>query len=156
MLNQDLISTLFGVLNITLLIATVFYLSVGTVGYLRFGDTVASTITLNMPRDQLLFMAVIPLYAISIFFSYGLLFYLIAVYVVEALARSPYLVERPHLMTAIDAILRVAFVLLICMHNSLYNNCVTSSNYILVLRILKKNLYYRLLYIQTYSYNICR
>ena len=118
MLNRELMSTLFGVLNVTLFIATIFYLTVGTVGYLRFGDTIERSITFNMPRDQLVFMVAIPLYAIAVFFFYGLLFYIIAVYVIDELARSPYMIQRPHLMSAIDAILRVAFVLLICMNFS--------------------------------------
>ena len=105
MVDQNLMSTKWGVLNVSLLIATIFYLSVGSLGYLRFGDTVERTITLNMPRDQPIFYIAAPLYAIAIFISYGLFFYLITVVVIESLCLSDTITERPNAMLAIDALI---------------------------------------------------
>lgn len=124
--NRNLMSTRWGVLNVSISIATVFYLGVGSLGYLRFGDTVERTITLNMPGDQPLFFIAAPLYAVAIFISYGVFFYLIAVIVIESLYLSPSITERPNVMLAIDAIIRVSFVLLICM----LTNCVYLFDYV--------------------------
>ena len=120
MVDQNLMSTKWGVLNVSLLIATIFYLSVGSLGYLRFGDTVERTITFNMPSDQPIFYIAAPLYAVAIFISYGLFFYLIAVVVIESLCLSDTITESPNVMLAIDALIRVVFVLLICMQVNLY------------------------------------
>lgn len=118
MIDTNMMSIKWGVLNVSILIATVFYLGVGSLGYLRFGDTVERTITLNMPSDKPIFYIAAPLYAIAIFISYGLFFYLIGVIVIECLALSPTLSEKPYLMTAVDAVMRISFVLLICMRTN--------------------------------------
>ena len=41
-----------GVINLGMTIATVFYAAVGFYGYLKFGDEVQDSITLNLPPDQ--------------------------------------------------------------------------------------------------------
>lgn len=40
-----------GVLNAAMIIIVVLYSTVGFLGYLRFGDTVEGSITLNLPND---------------------------------------------------------------------------------------------------------
>lgn len=40
-----------GVLNGAMIIIVILYSAVGFLGYLRFGDTVEGSITLNLPND---------------------------------------------------------------------------------------------------------
>jgi proton-coupled amino acid transporter len=39
----------FGIINLGMTVATCLYASVGFYGYLRFGDTVHDTVTLDLP-----------------------------------------------------------------------------------------------------------
>lgn len=41
-----------GVLNLGMVITTAVYAATGFYGFLKFGDDVAATVTLNLPRDQ--------------------------------------------------------------------------------------------------------
>lgn len=43
----------FGVLNKAMIIIVVLYVGMGLFGYLRFGDSVLGTITLNLPRNEM-------------------------------------------------------------------------------------------------------
>lgn len=42
-----------GVLNVGMVIVTFFYLLVGMVGYLKYGDEVMGSVTLNLPQDNM-------------------------------------------------------------------------------------------------------
>lgn len=41
----------FGVLNVGFVILTVVFICFGTIGYWKFGDDVAASLTLNLPND---------------------------------------------------------------------------------------------------------
>lgn len=43
-----------GVFNIAMLIVAMLYLGIGTFGYWKFGEETKSSITLNLPADDLL------------------------------------------------------------------------------------------------------
>ena len=43
-----------GVLNTSMILVSCLYIGVGFFGYLKYGDTVAGSITLNLPVDELL------------------------------------------------------------------------------------------------------
>ncbi|XP_033098513.1 proton-coupled amino acid transporter 1-like isoform X2 [Anneissia japonica] len=51
------------------------YLMMGTFGYLTFGECLKDTITLDIPQDEGIYIAVKLLFVIAIFITYGLQFY---------------------------------------------------------------------------------
>ena len=64
-----------GVLNTSMVIVSCLYIAVGFFGYLKYGDTVAGSITLNLPDDEFLATMVKIMMSLAIFFSYALQFY---------------------------------------------------------------------------------
>ncbi|XP_045768177.1 proton-coupled amino acid transporter 4 [Maniola jurtina] len=63
-----------GVLNTGMVIVAALYTAIGFFGYLRYGERVLGSITLNLPSD-LLAQSVRAVMAVAIFLSYGLQFY---------------------------------------------------------------------------------
>uniref|UniRef100_A0A2A4IXC9 Amino acid transporter transmembrane domain-containing protein n=1 Tax=Heliothis virescens TaxID=7102 RepID=A0A2A4IXC9_HELVI len=63
-----------GVLNTGMVIVAALYTAIGFFGYLKYGDNVLGSITLNLP-NTLLAQSVRAVMAASIFLSYGLQFY---------------------------------------------------------------------------------
>lgn len=43
----------FGVLNVGMVLTTILYTSFGFFGYLKFGDIVAGSLTLNLPEEDM-------------------------------------------------------------------------------------------------------
>uniref|UniRef100_A0A0K8TLL5 Putative amino acid transporter n=1 Tax=Tabanus bromius TaxID=304241 RepID=A0A0K8TLL5_TABBR len=66
---------LTGVLNTGMVIVALLYTSVGFFGYLKYGDNVHGSITLDLPADQTLAQMVCVMMSIAIFLSYSLQFY---------------------------------------------------------------------------------
>ncbi|XP_060581828.1 proton-coupled amino acid transporter 1-like [Ruditapes philippinarum] len=64
-----------GVLNLGLTITIALYNAVGFYGYLKFGDETRGSVTLNLPNDDWLYLSVKLMFAVSLFISYGLQFY---------------------------------------------------------------------------------
>lgn len=64
-----------GVLNIAMTIVVSLYGLVGFFGYIKFGDAVRGSVTLNLPQDEILAQSAKVLMALSILFTYSLQFY---------------------------------------------------------------------------------
>ncbi|XP_013141646.1 PREDICTED: proton-coupled amino acid transporter 2-like [Papilio polytes] len=64
-----------GVLNVAMTIVIGLYGVVGFFGYIRFGDDVRGSVTLNLPQDELLAQSAKILMALAILFTYSLQFY---------------------------------------------------------------------------------
>ncbi|XP_015588479.1 proton-coupled amino acid transporter-like protein pathetic isoform X2 [Cephus cinctus] len=64
-----------GVLNIGMFCVVLLYTGVGFFGYVKYGDATEGSITLNLPRDEVLAQSVKVMIAIAIFLTYGLQFY---------------------------------------------------------------------------------
>ncbi|XP_045763114.1 proton-coupled amino acid transporter-like protein pathetic [Maniola jurtina] len=64
-----------GVLNIAMTIVISLYGLVGFFGYIKYGDAVRGSITLNLPQDELLAQSAKILMALAILFTYSLQFY---------------------------------------------------------------------------------
>jgi proton-coupled amino acid transporter len=65
---------LIGVLNTGMTIVACLYTAVGFFGYLKFGDKVAGSITLNLPAEPL-YETCRLMFATAIFLSYAIQFY---------------------------------------------------------------------------------
>lgn len=81
-----------GVLNTSMVIVTCLYIAVAFFGYLKYGEDVLGSITLNLPVEQWLAQAIIIAFSLAIFFSYGLQFYvpvqIMLPYIHEKLGRT--------------------------------------------------------------------
>ncbi|XP_054162250.1 neutral amino acid uniporter 4-like [Oppia nitens] len=63
-----------GVINNAIAIVIVFYVTVGLLGYLKYGDQVAGSITLSLPKKPI-YESVQLMYSIAIFISYPIQLY---------------------------------------------------------------------------------
>ncbi|CAG9562918.1 unnamed protein product [Danaus chrysippus] len=64
-----------GVLNVAMTIVISLYGIVGFFGYIKYGDSVRGSVTLNLPQDQILAQSAKILMALAILFTYSLQFY---------------------------------------------------------------------------------
>ncbi|XP_034825541.2 proton-coupled amino acid transporter-like protein pathetic [Maniola hyperantus] len=64
-----------GVLNSTMVLVAILYAVVGLFGYLKYGDEVLGSITLNLPEEEPLALAAKILVALAVFFTYFLQMY---------------------------------------------------------------------------------
>merc|ERR1719411_1570839 len=64
-----------GVLNTSMAIVTCLYVAVGFFGYLKYGDEVKGSITLNLPVEQSTAQFAILMQSLVVFMSYSLQFY---------------------------------------------------------------------------------
>lgn len=64
-----------GVLNTSMIIVSCLYIAVGFFGYLKYGDSVAGSITLNLPVNEFLATLVKVMMSLAVFFTYALQFY---------------------------------------------------------------------------------
>ncbi|XP_071369454.1 proton-coupled amino acid transporter 1 [Centroberyx affinis] len=90
-------------------IVTFLYISLGTVGYICFGEHIGSSITLNLPNCWT-YQAVKLLYSFGIFITFALQFYVPAeILIPPVVARVSERWERP-----VDLLLRSALVMFTC------------------------------------------
>ncbi|KAL1117152.1 hypothetical protein AAG570_004479 [Ranatra chinensis] len=75
MKNPRRFSSIFGVLNCAMLPITLLYTFVGFFGYLRFGETVSGSITLDLPEDEIPAQCVKIMLAFAIFITHALACY---------------------------------------------------------------------------------
>ncbi|CAF0857460.1 unnamed protein product, partial [Didymodactylos carnosus] len=64
-----------GVLNTGVLLVTILYFFVGFYGYIRYGDGARGSISLNLPVENPLYQVTKIMYAVAIFLTYNLQFY---------------------------------------------------------------------------------
>ena len=76
MKRQEQMGGMCGVINLSYFLLLCLYIIIGLFGYLRFGSAAAGSITLNLPREPIYEM-VRAMFAISLFLSYPLQFYVL-------------------------------------------------------------------------------
>ncbi|WAR27571.1 S36A1-like protein [Mya arenaria] len=64
-----------GILTLGLTITICLYNVVGFYGYLKYGDDAKGSVTLNLPSDNWLYLSTKLMFAVALFISYGLMFY---------------------------------------------------------------------------------
>ncbi|VDO99325.1 unnamed protein product [Soboliphyme baturini] len=64
-----------GVLNTSCVLVAVLYIVLGFYGYVKFGDEVKGTVTLNLPMDEPIYRATKVMFGMSILFTYPVQFY---------------------------------------------------------------------------------
>ncbi|KDR21512.1 Proton-coupled amino acid transporter 1 [Zootermopsis nevadensis] len=75
MKQHDQFTRPFGVLNIGMTIVTCLIVTVGFLGYLKYGDSVEGSLTLNLPQEDILAQAVQLTISVGVLFSYALQMY---------------------------------------------------------------------------------
>ncbi|XP_037034964.1 proton-coupled amino acid transporter-like protein CG1139 [Bradysia coprophila] len=79
----------YGVLNIAMVSIVFLYVGMGFFGYLKFGDSIQGSITLNLPAAEILAQCVKGMLAFAIYITHGL-----ACYVAIDITWTDYLVKR--------------------------------------------------------------
>jgi len=97
-----------GVLNTSMTIVSCLYIAVGFFGYLKYGEAVLGSITLNLPVGDVLATVVRMVMSFAIFFSYALQFY-VPIDIINPYIQ-PYVSEKNQLKA--EYVLRLALVLL--------------------------------------------
>jgi len=74
--KEDMLGCI-GVLNTSMVIIACLYIGMGFFGYLKYGADIASSITLNLPQEDILAQSSLIMFSLAIFFSYALQFYVV-------------------------------------------------------------------------------
>ncbi|XP_046666503.1 proton-coupled amino acid transporter-like protein CG1139 isoform X1 [Homalodisca vitripennis] len=65
----------YGVLNISMGATTLAYTCIGFFGFVKYGDDIEASVSLNLPRENVLSQVVKIAFSLSIFFTFALQFY---------------------------------------------------------------------------------
>lgn len=103
-----------GVLSTGMVIVACLYTSIGFFGYLKYGEAVRGSITLNLPSDDILAQSVQVMMALAIFLSYGLQFY-VPINVMGPWVRGFFETDESKMMS--ELVLRVVLVMFTCKYD---------------------------------------
>ncbi|KAL1456406.1 hypothetical protein WDU94_001137, partial [Cyamophila willieti] len=108
-----------GVLNKGMVVIVIMYVIMGFLGYVKYGSEALGSVTLNLPKEDVLAQSVNAIFAVAIFISYGL-----QCYVPVEIIWSRYLLQHlenasPGKKLAVEYVMRVTVVLITCEYKSL-------------------------------------
>ncbi|XP_044257487.1 proton-coupled amino acid transporter 1-like [Tribolium madens] len=66
----------FGVLNVGMSVVTILYILIGSLSYLKYGECIKGSVTLNLPTSDVLAQSVKIIISLGILFTYALQFYI--------------------------------------------------------------------------------
>ncbi|CAB3374933.1 Hypothetical predicted protein [Cloeon dipterum] len=102
----------FGVFNAAMVIIIFLYVTIGLLGYLKYGSGVMGSITLNLPEEEKLAQAVQIMIAIGVFLSYPLQCY-VAIDIVWTQTLKPKLMEKKYkVLLPFELGVRIALVVI--------------------------------------------
>lgn len=101
-----------GVLNFSMSIIVTLYTAIGFFGYIRYGSNIKGSITLNLPNEEDLGIAVKILLAIAIFFTHPIQCY-VAIDIMWNEYISPHL-EKYRFKLAWEYVVRTVIILITC------------------------------------------
>ncbi len=110
----------FGVLNTSMTIVATLYIAMGFYGYLKYGDTIRSCITLNLPVDDVLTQVVLILFCFAIFISYAIQFYVL----MDVIQRSlivPRLGETGRWRMTVEYLVRMLVNVITCEYRYMFH-----------------------------------
>ncbi|XP_076447032.1 proton-coupled amino acid transporter 2-like [Babylonia areolata] len=110
MRERERFSGLTGVLNLSMVTVTALYSAIGFFGYLKFGDDVQPSITLNLPTSKWYYVMVRPMFSITIFVSYNVQLY-VAIHIILPWLCRISRVESPRQKERMEYLLRIVSVL---------------------------------------------
>ncbi|XP_059610616.1 proton-coupled amino acid transporter-like protein CG1139 [Phlebotomus argentipes] len=102
---------MLGVLNIAMIIVTLLYVFVGFSGYLKYGEYVEGSVTLNLPQNEPLANSIAIMYSISIFISHPLQAY-VAIQTLWDDYFKQHFRENSTKFKVAEYVLRISFVIL--------------------------------------------
>ncbi|KAH8372720.1 hypothetical protein KR009_003440, partial [Drosophila setifemur] len=100
---------IFGVLNLAVFFILLSNMFFGIMGYWRFGESVEASVTLNIPRDEILSQCIKVFIATGIFLSYPLNGFVVITVIFSDYNRSS---ERNRRQVMIEYMVRFSFLLL--------------------------------------------
>ncbi|XP_037906992.1 proton-coupled amino acid transporter-like protein CG1139 isoform X2 [Hermetia illucens] len=100
----------FGILSIGMAILVVLYILIGFFGYLKYGNESLGSVTLNIPRTEILAIIIDVLFTVAIFMSYALQGYVIVEIVWHQSLKEKYPNKKHDLMYEYAIRLLVIFV----------------------------------------------
>ncbi|KAF5271068.1 hypothetical protein FQR65_LT00487 [Abscondita terminalis] len=110
MKNPKLFSRPFGVLNVGLTAIIILFCLLGLFSYLRFGDGVLGSVTLNLPKDELLSQTVKFVIPLGVLLTFALQFYIPIKIIFPYIEKGFGPLKNP---TIIEYVVRIFFVLVI-------------------------------------------
>ncbi|ESO89511.1 hypothetical protein LOTGIDRAFT_218879 [Lottia gigantea] len=100
-----------GVLNLGMVTVATLYTATGFYGYLKYGENVKDSITLNLPNDQWLYVSAKLMFAVCVFISYGIQLYVPVKIIWPGLKSRT---QSPWLQKYGEYILRIFLLFLTC------------------------------------------
>ncbi|XP_011178902.2 proton-coupled amino acid transporter-like protein pathetic [Zeugodacus cucurbitae] len=110
MRNPESFMSTFGVLNVTMAVITAIFIFTGIVGYMRWGEEVEGSITLNLNPEDVMSQVVKIVAAMGVFFGYPIQFFILIKIIWKPMKESCGVAQKYPI--SIQVVLR--FIMVLC------------------------------------------